>query len=163
MFKDRFWLTLVLAIPVVFTSPMVMEWFGYELDFPGVAWVPPALGTAIFLYGGGPFLIGAVAEARARQPGMMLLIGIATTVAFVASWAATWDLFAVEVWWELSLLVVVMLLGHWMEMRAVGQARSALEALAELLPDEAERVGEDGSLETVRSSDLAVGQRRGHA
>ena len=157
MFKDRFWLTLVLSVPVVVTSPMVGEWFGYELDFPGVEWVPPVLGTVIFLYGGRPFLVGAVAEARARRPGMMLLIGMATTVAFVASWTATLGLFAVEVWWELSLLIVVMLLGHWMEMRAVGQARSALEALAELLPDEAERIGEDGSHETIRSSDLVVG------
>jgi Cu2+-exporting ATPase len=157
MFKDRFWLTLVLSLPVVATSDVVMEWFGYRLEFSGIEWVAPVLGTAIFLYGGWPFLVGAVAEARARQPGMMLLIGMAITVGFLASWTATLNLFAVEVWWELSLLVVIMLLGHWMEMRAIGQARSALAALAELLPDEAERVAGDGAVETVRLSDLDLG------
>ena len=157
MFKDRFWLSLVLSLPVVATSHMVMEWFGYRLDFPGIEWVAPVLGTVIFFYGGWPFLAGAVAEARARQPAMMLLIGMAITVGFVASWTATLGLFAVEVWWELSLLIVIMLLGHWMEMRAIGQASSALAALAELLPDEAERVSDDGTVEPVRASDLAVG------
>src|SRR5690606_27932033 len=87
----------------------------------------------------------------------MLLIGMAITVAFVASWAATLDLFTVDVWWELSLLIVVMLLGHWLEMRAIGQAQGALAALAELLPDQAERVTESGEAETVRLSDLRVG------
>lgn len=156
MFAGRFWLSLILAVPVVVTSPMIMDWFGYRLDFPGIEWVAPVIGTAIFGYGGWPFLRGAVAETRSRQPGMMLLIGMAITVAFVASWTASLGLFAVEVWWELSLLIVIMLLGHWMEMRAIGQARSALAALAELLPDEAERVTE-GGVEVVRASDLAVG------
>ena len=157
MFKDRFWLSLVLSVPVVFTSDTVMEWFGYHLDFPGVQWVAPVLGTVVFAYGGWPFLAGAVGEARDRRPGMMLLIGTAITVGFLASWAATLGLFAVEVWWELSLLIVVMLLGHWLEMRAIGQARGALAALAALLPDEAERVDPDGSVRTVRASDLVVG------
>ncbi len=157
MFRDRFWLALVLTVPVVLTSPMIMEWFSYELRFPGVGWVAPVLGTVIFLYGGWPFLTGAIAEIRARQPGMMLLIGMAITVAFVASWAATLDLFTVDVWWELSLLIVVMLLGHWLEMPAIGQAQGALAALAELLPDQAERVTESGEVETVRLSDLRVG------
>ncbi|MFW6204397.1 MAG: heavy metal translocating P-type ATPase [Actinomycetota bacterium] len=157
MFRERFWLSLILALPVVATSPLVMEWFGYSLEFPGVEWVAPVLGTVIFGYGGWPFVAGAAGEARARQPGMMLLIGMAITVAFLASWAATLGLFAVEVWWELSLLIVVMLLGHWMEMRAIGQAQGALAALAEMLPDEAERVGPSGAVETVRIDSLAVG------
>jgi Cu2+-exporting ATPase len=157
MFRDRFWLSLLLAIPVVFTSDSIMEWFGYELEFPGIEWVGPVLGTVIFFYGGWPFVKGAVAEARMRQPGMMLLIGMAITVAFVASWTASLDLFAVEVWWELSLLIAIMLLGHWMEMRAIGQAQGALAALAELLPDEAERVDDSGQIETVRIAELAVG------
>jgi Cu2+-exporting ATPase len=101
-------------------------------------------------------LIGAVAEARSRQPGMMLLIGMAITVGFAASWAATLELFAVEVWWELSLLIVIMLLGHWLEMRALGQAQGALAALAALLPDEAERLT-DGGVETVALHELAAG------
>jgi Cu2+-exporting ATPase len=157
MFKNRFWLSLAVTIPVVFTSETVMEWFGYTLEFPGIDWVAPVLGTLVFLYGGSPFLKGALAEARDRQPGMMLLIGMAITVAFVASWTATLDLFAVEVWWEMSLLIVIMLLGHWLEMRAIGQAQGALAALAELLPDEAERVTTTGEVEKVRVGELAVG------
>lgn len=156
MFKDRFWWSLVLTIPIVVASPTIMDWFGYTLDFSGVDWVGPVLGTVIFIYGGAPFLKGAVAELRSRQPGMMLLIGMAITVAFVASWLASLDVFDIEVWWELSLLIVIMLLGHWMEMRAIGSARSALAALAELLPDEADRVTETGEIETVRASDLRV-------
>jgi Cu2+-exporting ATPase len=157
MFAHRFWWSLALTIPVVATSPMIMEWFGYRLEFPGASWLAPVLATIIYLYGGWPFLIGAVAEARSRQPGMMLLIGMAITVGFAASWAATLELFAVEVWWELSLLIVIMLLGHWLEMRAIGQAQSALAALAELLPDQAERVTSSGTVEQVRLTDLAVG------
>ncbi|MGH3682327.1 MAG: HAD-IC family P-type ATPase, partial [Natronosporangium sp.] len=157
MFKNRFWLSLLLTVPVVATSPQVMEWFGYQLEFPGRDWVAPVLGTVVFGYGGGPFLKGAVAEARARQPGMMLLIGMAITVAFVASWAATLEVFDVEVWWEMSLLIVIMLLGHWLEMRAIGQAQGALAALAELLPDQAERVTADGEVESVPIADLATG------
>ena len=156
MFADRFWWSLVLTIPVVVTSPMIMEWFRYDLDFPGVGWVPPVLGTVIFAYGGAPFLAGAVREARVRQPGMMLLIGMAITVGFLASWAATLGWFAVEVWWELALLIVIMLLGHWLEMRAIGQAQNALAALAELLPDQAERV-RDGEVEQVPLAELRVG------
>jgi P-type Cu2+ transporter len=158
MFRDRFWLSLVLTIPVVFTSHMVMEWFGYSLHFTGIEWVGPVLGTIIYFYGGWPFVMGAVHEIKARQPGMMLLIGMAITVAFVASWIASLELFALEeVWWELSLLIVIMLLGHWLEMRAIGQAQGALAALAELLPDEAEVIADDGEVTTVRIADLAVG------
>src|SRR5690625_2868736 len=97
IFRDRFWLSLALAIPVVATSPLIMTWFGYTLDFPRVEWIAPVLGTVIVLYGGWPFLTGAVAEARGRQPGMMLLIGMAISVAFVASMSASLGLFAVEV------------------------------------------------------------------
>ncbi|MBA0126445.1 heavy metal translocating P-type ATPase [Haloechinothrix sp. YIM 98757] len=158
MFRDRFWLSLVLAVPVVVYAGTVQEWFGYTApEFPGAGLVAPVLGTVIFLYGGWPFLAGAAAEVRGRRPGMMLLIGMAITVAFAASMAADVGVFAVEVWWELSLLIVIMLLGHWMEMRAIGQARGALAALAELLPDEAERETGAGHLETVRISELGVG------
>ncbi|CAN5526981.1 MAG: copper-translocating P-type ATPase [Acidimicrobiia bacterium] len=157
MFRDRFWLSLALTIPVVFYSEMIQEWFGYIApDFPGSDWLAPVLGTAIFIYGGSPFLKGAVQEAGDRQPGMMLLIGMAITVAFVASAATTLGWFDLEFWWELAALITIMLLGHWMEMRAIGQARGALQALAELLPDNAERVTEGGS-ETVPIADLVVG------
>lgn len=156
MFRDRFWLSLVLTVPVVFFSETIQGWLGYTApSFPGSEWIGPVLGTIIFVYGGTPFLRGAVSEARARQPGMMLLIGMAITVAFVASAATTFGWFDLEFWWELAALITVMLLGHWMEMRSIGQARGALAALAELLPDEAERVV-NGSTEVVSVSDLAV-------
>ena len=156
MFRDRFWLSLALTLPVVFYSSMVQEWFGYTApEFPGSEWVPPILGTVIFVYGGMPFLRGAISEVRDRQPGMMLLIGMAITVAFTASLATTFGWFDLEFWWELAALITIMLLGHWMEMRAIGQARGALAALAELLPDEAERVV-DGGTETVSLSALEV-------
>ncbi|MDQ3708361.1 MAG: heavy metal translocating P-type ATPase [Actinomycetota bacterium] len=157
MFRDKFWISLLLAVPVVVYSEMLQHLLGYHPPaFPGSDLISPVLGTAVFIYGGAPFLTGAVAEARSRQPGMMLLIGMAITVAFAASMATELGWFTVEVWWELALLIVIMLLGHWQEMRAIGQASGALAALAELLPDEAERVTDSG-VETIRISDLAVG------
>ena len=157
MFRDRFWLSLALTIPIVFYSPMIQEWFGYTAPaFPGSEWVAPVLGTVIFIYGGMPFLRGAAQEVRDRQPGMMLLIGMAITVAYLASLATTIGWFDLDFWWELAALITIMLLGHWMEMRAIGQARGALAALAELLPDEAERIS-DGEPETVSIASLALG------
>ncbi|HEX2152494.1 MAG TPA: copper-translocating P-type ATPase [Acidimicrobiia bacterium] len=157
MFRDRFWLSLALTIPVVFYSAMVQEWFGYTApSFPGSRWIAPVLGTIIFIYGGTPFLKGAAGEIRDRQPGMMLLIGMAISVAFLASVATTFGWFDLDFWWELAALITVMLLGHWMEMRAIGQASGALAALAELLPDEAERVTEEGT-RTVSITELEVG------
>ncbi len=153
MFRDRFWITLALTIPVVVLSHMFQELLGYTIQFTGSEYISPILGTAIFFYGGWPFLEGAVAEARSRQPGMMLLIGLAITVAFGASLATEFGAVALDFWWELAALIAIMLLGHWQEMKAIGQASSALEALAELLPDEAERV-RDGGVETVSISDL---------
>ena len=154
MFRDRFWLTLLLSIPVVVTSTMVMDWFGYELDFAGIEWVGPVLGSVIFWWGGWPFLEGGRREIRDRQPGMMLLIAMAISVAFIASALTTLGLFDLDFWWELALLVTIMLLGHWQEMKAIGQAQGALAALAELLPDEAERVGPNGSLQLVAATEL---------
>src|SRR3712207_4977876 len=129
-------------------------------QFPGSGWVAPALGTFIFVWGGWPFLKGGLQEAREWQPGMMLLISMAITVAFVASAATALEYFDLDFWWELALLVTIMLLGHWMEMRAVGQASGALEALAALLPDEAERVTggtkEQVSLENLGEGDVVL-------
>jgi len=157
MFRDKFWLSFLLALPVVFFSEMIQEWFGYNAPaFPASDWIAPVLGTVIFLYGGSPFLKGAASEIRDRQPGMMLLIGMAITVAFAASLATTLGWFDLEFWWELAALIVIMLLGHWMEMRAIGQAQGALAALAALLPDEAERVTDHGT-ETVAVAELQVG------
>ena len=157
MFRDRFWLTLVLTIPVVLWSPDPQAWLGYVAPtFPGSDWIPAVLGSSAFLYGGLVFLRGAVGELRDRQPGMMTLISLAIVVAFVTSWAGTLGAFEVEIWWELATLITIMLLGHWLEMRSIAQARGALAALAELLPDTAERVTAEGT-ESVPLAALAVG------
>ncbi|WKS56872.1 copper-translocating P-type ATPase [Corynebacterium accolens] len=158
MFRSRFWWSLLLSVPVVIFSPMVADLLGYGVpEFNGSSWIPPVLGTIIFIYGGTPFLQGGWSELKSRQPGMMLLIAMAITVAFVASWVTTLGIggFDLDFWWELALLVVIMLLGHWLEMRALGAASSALDALAELLPDEAEKII-DGQTHTVPVSELAV-------
>jgi Cu2+-exporting ATPase len=157
IFRRRFWISLILSIPVVLTSEMVQEWLRFSLpDFPGDGWIAPVLGTIVFVYGGAVFLQGGWSELRQRQPGMMLLISLAIVVAFVASLATTLGLFDLEFWWELVLLVTIMLLGHWQEMKAIGQAQGALDALAALLPDDAERIGEHGT-ERVAVTDLRVG------
>jgi Cu2+-exporting ATPase len=157
VFRKRFWLSLFLTIPVVLFSDMIQDWFGYSLSsVPGNAIVSPVLGSFVFLYGGHVFLIGGWREIRDRQPGMMLLISLAISVAFAASVASTAGLLDLEFWWELAALVTIMLLGHWQEMAAIGRTRGALAAIAELLPDEAERVTEDGT-ELVSITDLVKG------
>jgi Cu2+-exporting ATPase len=156
MFRDRFWLSLLLTIPVVALSHDIQAWFGYELPMvPGIESAPAVLGTVVFLYGGLVFIRGAAGELRDRKPGMMTLISLAIVVAFTTSWAGTLGLFEVEIWWELATLITIMLLGHWLEMRSIAQARGALAALAELLPDTAERVA-DGGTETVSLDALEV-------
>jgi Cu2+-exporting ATPase len=157
-FRERFWWSLALAVPVVVFSEMFADLIGYTRP-AGTDWISPVLGVVIFFYGGWPFLSGGVAEIRARQPGMMLLIALAISVAFVASLATSLGVgnLDLDFWWELALLVVIMLLGHWLEMKAIGQAQGALAALAELLPDVAERVEADGSVETVALSELRRG------
>jgi len=159
IFRRKFWLSLALTVPIVLTSDMVMEWFGYSLNFPGRGAVGPVLGTVVFCYGGWPFLTGAVGEIRGRAPGMMLLISMAITVAYAASLATSVGLFELDFWWELAALVTIMLLGHWQEMKAIGQARGALTALAALLPDEAALIRDDGTTEDVPVSALQVGDR----
>jgi len=145
-----------LTIPVIIFSGMFADLVGYPLPgFVGADWIPPVLGTVIFLYGGAPFLTGAWAELRSRRPGMMLLIAMAITVAFIASWATTIGLFNLDFWWELALLIVIMLLGHWLEMRALGAASGALEALAALLPDTADKITSEGVVE-VPVAELAA-------
>ena len=155
-FRRRFWISLLLTIPLVVTSEMVMGWFNYSIDFPGVSWLGPVLGSTVFWWGGWPFLAGGVAEIRRHQPGMMLLISMAITVAYAASMATSLDWLDLEFWWELALLVTIMLLGHWQEMKAIGQARGAVAVLAELLPDDAELV-EGDDVRHVALDALAVG------
>jgi P-type Cu2+ transporter len=143
MFRDRFWLSLLLTLPVLIWSEMVQEWLGYRApSFPLSDRIPAVLGTVVFVYGGMPFLRGGLRELRDRQPGMMLLISLAIVVAFVSSLASEFGVLDLEFWWELALLIDVMLLGHWQEMKAIGQASRVLDALAALLPDEAEVVRE---------------------
>ncbi|MBP2437131.1 heavy metal translocating P-type ATPase [Microbacterium amylolyticum] len=158
-FRRLFWIMLVLAVPTVALSGMFSMILGYSLpDISGIMWVSPVLGTVMYVWGGKPFLVGAVSEIRSRKPGMMLLISLAITVAFLASWGATLGMLHHELdfWWELALLIVIMLLGHWIEMRSLAQTTSALDSLAALLPDEAERV-ENGEVVVVSPADLVVG------
>jgi Cu2+-exporting ATPase len=156
-FRRLFWITLILAVPVVAFSPGFGMLVGYDVQALA-RWIAPTLGPVIYVWGGWPFLRGAICELRGRTPGMMLLIGLAISVAFLASWAATLGLVhhELEFWWELALLVVIMLLGHWIEMRSLAQTTSALDSLAALLPDEAERI-EDDRIVRVAPSDLRVG------
>ena len=158
MFKEKFWLSLILTVPVVFWSEHVEMLLGYEApDFPGSAWIPAVLGTVVFLYGGLVFLRSARHELKDRLPGMMTLISLAITVAFVFSWVVELGLVeASPLWWELATLVTIMLLGHWIEMRSISQAQGALQELAKLLPDTATRVTDSGE-EEVPVSELGNG------
>jgi Cu2+-exporting ATPase len=157
MFRDKFWLSFALTIPVVFWSTDVQHWLGYTaLSFPGSKFIPAILGTVVFVYGGLVFVRGAWGELADRKPGMMTLISLAIVVAFGTSLAATFGLFEIDVWWELASLITIMVLGHWLEMRAISQARGALNALAALLPDTAERVN-GADTQSVPLSELRVG------
>jgi Cu2+-exporting ATPase len=158
MFRDRFWVCLALSIPVLLYSPMIQAWFGFTMPaFPGSEWITPVLSVVVFLYGGLPFLRMAVPELQNRRPGMMTLISLAISVAFVYSVAALFLPAGEGFFWELVTLIDVMLLGHWIEMRSVRQASRALDELARLMPDTAERIHPDGSAEEVPASRLASG------
>ena len=158
MFRQRFWVSLILSVPVLLYSPAIQSWFGFAMpSFPGSQWVTPFFGVIIFVYGGLPFLRMAVPELRNRQPGMMLLISLAISVAFVYSIAALFILSGSTFFWELVTLIDVMLLGHWIEMRSVRQASGALDALAKLMPDIAERIRPDGGTDQVAVTELHVG------
>lgn len=154
MFRDRFWLSFVLTIPVVLYSHMIQEWVGFTMpEFPGSDWIPFVLGSIIFFYGGTVFLKSALGELKAKLPGMMTLISLAILSAYIYSVATTFFISGTEFFWELATLIVVMLLGHWMEMRSVSNAQGALKELAKLLPDTAELV----SGKTIPVSELKIG------
>ena len=159
MFRDKFWLTLILTLPVVFWSEHIQMLLGYQApEFFGSAWIPPVLGTVIFFYGGWVFVQGAWRELKALLPGMMTLISLAIAVAFLFSWVVQLKLIAAEaLWWELATLITIMLLGHWIEMRSIVQAQGALKELAKLLPDTAMRITEQGDEEKVAVSELKKG------
>jgi Cu2+-exporting ATPase len=159
MFRTRFWVTLALTIPTVVWGHMLTSVTGWHPPvFPGSSWIPPILGTLVFAYGGSPFVRGAVREVRARLPGMMTLIALAIAVAFLFSVAVTIGYPGMPLWEELSTLVAVMLLGHWIEMRSISQARGALKELAKLLPARAIRIV-DGREEEVSLSVLSDGDK----
>ena len=158
MFREKFWLSLILTLPVVFWSEHIQILLGYQApEFFGSDWIPPVLGTVIFFYGGWIFIQGAWKELSNKLPGMMTLISLAITVAFVFSWVVQLELIQAEaLWWELATLVTIMLLGHWMEMRSIVQAQGALQELAKLLPDTATRLTDKGE-EKVAVSELKEG------
>ncbi|HEU4894622.1 MAG TPA: heavy metal translocating P-type ATPase [Acidimicrobiia bacterium] len=158
-FRRRFWVCLFLTFPVLFWSSTIQDWLGYSAPtFTGSVLIVPLLSTVIFVYGGLPFLQMASVELRNRQPGMMTLISLAITVAFAFSLATLiWDDLGADFFWELVTLIDVMLLGHWIEMRSVRLASGALQALADLLPETAELVGDDGRVRDVYLDELSVG------
>jgi Cu2+-exporting ATPase len=157
MFRDRFWITLLLTIPTLIWSDMIQHWFGFVAPaFTGSRHIPAVFGTAVYLYGGWVFLAGGIRELRDRLPGMMTLISLAISVAFVFSLAVTLGYTGEQLWWELATLVSIMLLGHWIEMRSIFQASGALRELAKLLPSTAERIAGD-QIEEVPISSLQDG------
>ncbi len=158
MFRQRFWVNLLLTVPVLLFSPMLQQWLGFGIpEFPGSRWIGPAFALAIFFYGGLPFLKMAGPELRNRRPGMMTLISLAISVAFVYSLFALFASPGSGFFWEMATLIDVMLLGHWIEMRSIRQASGALNELAKLMPDTAERLSPDGTTEVVAANTLQTG------
>ncbi len=158
MFRKKFWWSLVLSIPVIIYSPMMQQWLGFSMpDFIGSRWITPVFAIIVFFYGGLPFLQMAVPEVKNRKPGMMMLISLAITVAFIYSVGALFISTGQGFFWELVTLIDIMLLGHWIEMRSVRKASGALDELAQLMPDTAERITENGATEEVKVSELTDG------
>src|SRR5436305_7327247 len=161
MFRDKFWISLVLTIPTLVWGHMLQRAFGYHAPmFPGARWIAPVFGTAVFLYGGWVFIQGAVRELKDRLPGMMTLIALAISVAFVFSAVVTFGFPGMPLWEELATLVTIMLLGHWIEMRSISQAQGAFKELAKLLPDTAVRVVgdrfEEVPVDHLREGDIVL-------
>ena len=161
MFRDKFWISLALMVPTLVWGHMLPDAFGYSAPhFTGSHWIPPLFGAALFFYGGWPFIAGALGELKAKLPGMMTLIALAISVAFVFSAAVTLGFPGMPLWEELSTLVVIMLLGHWIEMRSITQAQGALKELAKLLPDRATRIAgektEDVAISDLRDGDVVL-------
>ena len=155
-FRRRFYITLILTVPVLALSPLIQSFIGFSFGFPGSGFVVFGLASVIFFYGGWPFLSGLVSELREKSPGMMTLIGVAITVAYVYSTAVTFGLEGSPFYWELATLIAIMLVGHWIEMASVLSASSALEKLAQLMPSEAHRKTESG-IEDVPLSEVKKG------
>ena len=160
-FRRRFWVSLVLSVPVLLLSPAIQAFLrlGDALRFPGDALVVFALSTVVFFYGGWPFLKGFVSEVKGGRPGMMTLISVAITTAYVYSTAVVFGLEGMPFFWELVTLIDVMLLGHWVEMKSVMGASKALEELARLMPSEAHKLMPDGTVQDVPLDQLQHGDR----
>ncbi len=160
-FRRRFWVSLVLTVPILALSPMVQSFLRLEdvIAFAGDIYVLFALSSAVYFYGGWPFLKGIYSELASRSPGMMTLIAMAITTAYVYSSAVVFGLSGSLFYWELATLIDVMLLGHWLEMRSIAAASSALEELARLMPSEAHKIMSDGSTKDVPLEELAAGDR----
>ncbi|HTH63051.1 MAG TPA: copper-translocating P-type ATPase [Gemmatimonadales bacterium] len=157
MFRDRFWISLLLSLPTLFWGHMLQGAIGYTAPaFPGSRWIPALFGVVVFAYGGVPFLRGGIEEMKHRLPGMMTLISLAITVSFLFSVAVTLGFPGMPLWEELATLVTIMLLGHWIEMRSITQAQGALRELAKLLPNHAVRVIGDRT-EEIPVSELREG------
>ncbi|HEX7338284.1 MAG TPA: heavy metal translocating P-type ATPase [Gemmatimonadales bacterium] len=157
MFRDKFWISLLLTVPTLIWGHMLPRALGYTPPaVPGARWIPAVFGTAVFLYGGRPFIAGATRELRDRLPGMMTLIALAITVAFVFSAAVTLGYPGMPLWEELATLVTIMLLGHWIEMRSITQAQGALAELARLLPDSAGRIVREGEVERIEEVPVSL-------
>ncbi len=156
-FRKRFFVTIVLSVPVLALDPFIQNIFGFSLSVPGASYIIFALSTVIYFYGGWPFLSGLVSELKTKLPGMMTLIGLAISVAYLYSVAITMGLEGIAFYWELATLIAIMLAGHWIEMASVLGASSALEKLAELMPDTAHKVNEAGEVEDVPLSNITKG------
>jgi Cu2+-exporting ATPase len=158
MFRNKFWVCLIISIPVLLWDPMIQQWFKYQLpSFPGSNFIPAVFGTIVFIYGGWIFLQGTYQELVHKTPGMMTLISLAINVAFFYSIAVMLGLKGHTLWWELATLISIMLLGHWIEMRSISQAQGALQELAKLLPDTAILLTDDESTQEVLVEQLQEG------
>ncbi|MCF8090599.1 MAG: heavy metal translocating P-type ATPase, partial [Desulfotignum sp.] len=160
-FRRRFWVSMILGIPIVLLSPMIQQFMGVggQWDFAGDAYIQFGFSTIVFFYGGWPFLTGLVDELKEKNPGMMTLIGLAIIVAYTYSSAVVFGLEGKVFFWELATLIIIMLLGHWMEMRSVMGASGALEELVKLMPSTALRITKDGGTEAVKVSQLEKGDK----
>lgn len=156
-FRNKFFIIMIFTIPIVLLSPMIQNFLGVDWQFSGDIYIVAALATFVYFYGGWPFIKGAYDELKNKEPGMMTLIGMAISVAYFYSMAVVFGFNGEEIFWELATLVLIMLLGHWIEMRSINNASKALESLASLMPDTANRLTENGETEEVQIDDIEAG------
>src|SRR6056297_3829917 len=158
-FKRRLFISIIVTVPVLLLSPMIQNWFNFNIDFSGSSYVLLGLSTFIYFYGGWPFLTGFIDEMKEKNPGMMTLIAMAISVAFLYSGATVLGLEGSDFFWELATLIDIMLLGHWIEMKSVVSASNALDKLAELIPDEAHLIKSEDEIVDVSVDELNSGDK----